>query len=378
MNVAEVQNELDRWLLSELNTLTRDVTASLDTYDVLGATRPIQNFVDTLSKWYLRRSRRRFWKSESDADKETAYATLYTALTTISKLLAPTMPFLAEELYQNLVTSVDKEAPESVHLADWPVYDKTSIDETLNSDMRLVMRLASLGHSARNQAAIKVRQPLAEAAFSVRSQKEVQALEKYAELLSDELNVKKVSALSSAGEAVSYSLNPLPKQLGQKYQSKFPEVRKAILAMDAQESAQALLNGEAIKVTVDKEDLEILPDEIEVRAEARSGLEVASEGAYLAALKTDLTPELVREGLAREFVRRVQDLRKQADFDIADRIYTYISASENLAQAIEEHRDYIMGETLTLEMRSGDPLPEASTGEFEFDGEQAKVGLVKA
>jgi isoleucyl-tRNA synthetase len=321
MNVAEVQNELDRWLLSELNTLTRDVTASLDTYDVLGATRPIQNFVDTLSKWYLRRSRRRFWKSESDADKETAYATLYTALTTISKLLAPTMPFLAEELYQNLVTSVDKEAPESVHLADWPVYDKTSIDETLNSDMRLVMRLASLGHSARNQAAIKVRQPLAEAAFSVRSQKEVQALEKYAELLSDELNVKKVSALSSAGEAVSYSLNPLPKQLGQKYQSKFPEVRKAILAMDAQESAQALLNGEAIKVTVDKEDLEILPDEIEVRAEARSGLEVASEGAYLAALKTDLTPELVREGLAREFVRRVQDLRKQADFDIADRIY---------------------------------------------------------
>jgi isoleucyl-tRNA synthetase len=378
MNVAEVQNELDRWLLSELNTLTRDVTASLDTYDVLGATRPIQNFVDTLSKWYLRRSRRRFWKSESDADKETAYATLYTALTTISKLLAPTMPFLAEELYQNLVTSVDKEAPESVHLADWPVYDKTSIDETLNSDMRLVMRLASLGHSARNQAAIKVRQPLAEAAFSVRSQKEVQALEKYAELLSDELNVKKVSALSSAGEAVSYSLNPLPKQLGQKYQSKFPEVRKAILAMDAQESAQALLNGEAIKVTVDKEDLEILPDEIEVRAEARSGLEVASEGAYLAALKTDLTPELVREGLAREFVRRVQDLRKQADFDIADRIYTYISASESLAQAIEEHRDYIMGETLTLEMRSGDPLPEASTGEFEFDGEQAKVGLVKA
>jgi isoleucyl-tRNA synthetase len=375
---GDSQNELDRWLLSELNTLTRDVTTSMDTYDVLGATRPIQTFVDTLSKWYLRRSRRRFWKSESDTDKETAYATLYTALTTLSKLLAPTMPFLAEELYQNLVCTVDKEAPESVHLADWPAYQESSIDEILNADMQLVMRLASLGHSARNQAAMKVRQPLAEAAFSVGSKKEVQALEKYADLLADELNVKKVSALGSAGEVVSYTLNPLPKQLGSKYQSQFPEVRKAILALEPQKAAQALLNGEPISVSVGDESLEILPDEVEVRAEAHSGLVVASEGAYLAALKTDLTPELVREGLAREFVRRVQDLRKQADFDIADRIYMHVSASQNLEQAIQEYQDYIKGETLTLELKSGEPPGGAATGEFEFDGENARVGLVKA
>ncbi|MGW8226968.1 MAG: isoleucine--tRNA ligase, partial [Anaerolineales bacterium] len=145
----EIENDLDRWLLSELNTLTRDVTQSMESYDVLGATRPIQNFVDTLSNWYLRRSRRRFWKSESDSDKETAYATLYQALTTLSKLLAPSMPFLAEELYQNLVCSADREAPESVHLADWPAFNEQLIDEKLNADMRLVMRLASLGHSAR-------------------------------------------------------------------------------------------------------------------------------------------------------------------------------------------------------------------------------------
>ena len=376
--VVDSQNELDRWLLSELNTLTRDVTASLDRYDVLGATRPIQSFVDTLSKWYLRRSRRRFWKSESDTDKETAYTTLYTALTTLSKLLAPTMPFLAEELYQNLVCSVDREAPESVHLADWPVYDESLIDESLNVNMRLVMRLASLGHSARNRAAMKVRQPLAEAAFSVGSLKEAHALEKYADLLADELNVKRVTALGSAGEAVSYSLNPLPKQLGGKYKSQFPEVRKAILALDPQKAAQDLLSGEPIFVSVGDETLEILPDEVEVRAEALTGLVVASEGAYLAALKTDLTPELVREGLAREFVRRVQDLRKQADFDIADRIYMHVNASENLAQAIQEYKDYIMGETLTLELKSGAPPGEAAKGEFEFDGEQASVGLIKA
>jgi isoleucyl-tRNA synthetase len=240
------------------------------------------------------------------------------------------------------------------------------------------MRLASLGHSARNQAAMKVRQPLAEAAFSVGSKKEVQALEKYADLLADELNVKQVSALGSAGEVVSYTLNPLPKQLGSKYQSQFPEVRKAILALEPQKAAQTLLNGEPISVSVGDESLEILPDEVEVRAEAHSGLVVASEGAYLAALKTDLTPELVREGLAREFVRRVQDLRKQADFDIADRIYMHVSASQNLEQAIQEYQDYIKGETLTLELKSGDPPDGAATGEFEFDGENASVGLVKA
>jgi isoleucyl-tRNA synthetase len=376
--VVESENDLDRWLLSELNTLVRDVTTAFDNYDVLGATRPIQTFVDTLSKWYLRRSRRRFWKSESDADKDTAYATLYTALSTLSKLLAPTMPFLSEELHQNLVCSADREAPESVHLADWPSYDEALIDETLNSDMHLVIRLASLGHSARNQAAIKVRQPLAEAAFSVGSKKETRALDDYADLLMDELNVKKVTALSSAGEVVAYSLNPLPKQLGGKYKSQFPAIRAAILALEAGETAQALLNGESISVSVEGETFEILPDEVEVRAEARSGLVVASEGAYLAALKTDLTPELIREGLAREFVRRVQDLRKQADFDIADRIYMFVSASTILMEAIQEHQAYIMGETLTLELKSGNPPEGAATGDFEFDGEQAEVGLEKA
>ena len=376
--VGAIENDLDRWLLSELHTLTRNVTNALDNYDVLGATRPIQNFVDTLSKWYLRRSRRRFWKSESDSDKEAAYATLYQVLTTLSKLLAPTMPFLAEELYQNLVASVDRTAPESVHVAYWPEFDEGLIDEDLNADMRLVMRLASLGHSARNQAAIKVRQPLAEASFSVGSMRETKALEEYADILADELNVKQVSALASAGEAVSYSLNPLPKQLGQKYKSDFPKVREAILALDAGESAQHLLNGDSISVTLGDETLEIFPEEVEVRAEAHSGLVVASEGAYLAALQTELTPALVREGLAREFVRRVQDLRKQANFDIADRINMQVSASPDLEQAIKEHQAYIMGETLTLALEFTEPSGAAADGDFTFDNEQARVGLVKA
>jgi isoleucyl-tRNA synthetase len=369
---------LDRWLRSSLHALVRDVTNALENYDVLGATRPIQSFVDDLSNWYLRRSRRRFWKSESDLDKQAAYATLYEALMTLSKLLAPTMPFMAEELYQNLVRSGNPDAPESVHLSDWPEFDPAAIDENLNRDMAVVMKLVSVGHAARNKANRKVRQPLAEAAFSVGSIEERKALQKYAELIEDELNVKHVRALDAASEAVAYSLNPLPKQLGQKYGSRFPAIRKAILAFEAETPARALLNGQPVKVEVDGETLEILPDEVEVRAQAKAGFAVASEGAYLAALVTDLSPELVKEGLAREFVRRVQDLRKQADLEIADRIRVYYQASPVLAEAVQSFKEYITNETLTVDLVDG-PAPEGfARVEDSFDGESVTVALAKA
>jgi isoleucyl-tRNA synthetase len=184
-------SDLDRWLRSTLHALVRDVTQALENYDVLGATRPIEAFVDQLSNWYLRRSRRRFWKSESDGDKQAAYATLYEALVTISRLLAPSMPFLAEELYQNLVRKVDKNAAESVHLSEWPEWDAALVDDKLNRDMVLVMKLASVGHAARNKANRKVRQPLSEVAFSVGNAEEMQVIQAYADILADELNVKK-------------------------------------------------------------------------------------------------------------------------------------------------------------------------------------------
>ena len=373
-----VYSPLDEWLRSALHALVRDVTDALENYDVLGATRPIQTFVEQLSNWYLRRSRRRFWKSEADADKQAAYATLYEALTTVSKLLAPTMPFLADELYQNLVRGVEKDAPESVHLAQWPGFDASVIDEKLNQHMTLVMKLASLGHAARNKSAIKVRQPLAEVAFSVGNAEEREAIGKYADLLQDELNVKKISSLHKAGDAVDYALNPLPKQLGQKYGRLFPSIRKAILALEPEAAALSLLDGKSISVEVDGETLEILPDEVEVRANARSGFEVASEGAYLAALVTELTPELVQEGLAREVVRRVQDLRKTADLDIADRIRLYYQATPALAEAIELHKEYLMGETLTVELLAAKAPKDLPSAEAEFGDEKITVAVEKA
>jgi isoleucyl-tRNA synthetase len=372
------ENVLDRWVISELHTLVRDVTQAYEAYDVTGATRPIEAFVEKLSTWYLRRSRRRFWKSGSDEDKQAAYNTLYTALVLVGKLIAPAMPFLADEFYQNLVRSVDQSAPESVHLADWPKYDETLIDEKLNREMSLVIKLVSLGHSARQKANRKVRQPLREAAFSLGNVSDRSAVMDFADLIEDELNVKTVRLLDSSTEAVSYSVKPLPKQLGQKYGNKFPLIQKAILSMNAEEVAQALMAHGSVQVNANGQSFEILPDEIEVKAQAREGFSVAEESGYLAALVTELTPELVNEGLAREFVRRVQDLRKSANLEVADRINLYVQGPAKIESAIETHREYITAETLTLKLEFSEPPASASTVDDDFDGEKVKYGLVKA
>jgi len=366
---------LDKWILSELHTLVANVTEAYEKYDVTAATRPIEKFVDDLSNWYLRRSRRRFWKSESETDKA-AYSTLYECLVTVAKLLAPAMPFMSDALYRNLAASVDPTAPESVHLADWPTSLLLRVDEKLMDDMRVVMRSASLGHAARAKANRKVRQPLAEAAFSAPTPAEAAAVRAYADLLADELNVKAVTVLDHAEDAVTYSLNPLPKQLGQKHGARFPKIKAALLSGDQTVLARALLSNEGVAVEVDGEPITVLPGEVEVRQNARGGYVVAEEGGYLAALKTDLTPELEREGLAREFVRRVQDLRKSAGLDISDRIVARYTASPRLAEAVTACADYIKDETLCVDLAAGE-LAGAAVVEDSFDGERVKVMLAK-
>lgn len=369
---------LDRWLLSSLNVLVQDVTRAYEAYDVPGATRPIEDFVQRLSTWYLRRSRRRFSKAESQLDQEAAYYTLYTALVTLAKLLAPTMPFLAEALYQNLVRSVDDQVPESVHLVPWPEADENLVDEALNREMELVMKMVSLGHAARQKANRKVRQPLMEAACAVRTADERAAVEKYAELMADELNVKRIRLLDTGDEAVAFSLKPLPKQLGQKYGNKFPVLAQAMAALEAESSAQTLLAGQPLQVVAEGQTYAILPDEIEVRVQAKEGFAVANESAYLVALVTDLTPELIQEGLAREFIRRVQELRKQTDFELAARIHVYVEATPGLQAAIQAYREYVMGEILADSI-AFEPLPaEAPSSEDEFDGERLRLAIVKA
>ena len=244
--------------------------------------------------------------------------------------------------------------------------------------MELVTKLVSLGHQARQKANRKVRQPLKEVAFSLGNPSERKAVATFAEMIEDELNVKTVRLLDASTEAVSHTIKPLPKQLGQKYGNKFPALQKAILALNSEEVVRALAGGGSVKVNVDGQDYDIQPSEVEVKAQAKAGFAVAEEGAYVAALVTELTPELVQEGMVREFVRRVQDLRKSAGLDVADRINLFVVASANLKSAIEAHREYITNETLSVSLNFGEAPANASSVEDDFDGEKVKVGLLKA
>ncbi|NPA06374.1 MAG: isoleucine--tRNA ligase [Chloroflexi bacterium] len=370
---------LDRWLRSELHTLVRDVTEAYRNYDAPRATRPIQEFVvEKLSQWYVRRSRRRFWKNDSDEDKYAAYATLYEALVTLAQLLAPAAPFLAEALYQNLVRSVEPDAPESVHLTDWPEPDLEAIDEELNKEMALVMRLASLGLAARTKARIKVRQPLPEAAFAVGRVDERTVIERFADLLAEELNVKRVRALDLANEMVRLSLHPRADKLGPRFKKRFPKVQAAIRQLDARQIAPRVLMGQGFEVEVDGERVPIAPDEVEVRMDVAEGFAAVREGPYVAMVDTHVTPDLRAEGLAREFVRRVQDMRKRVGLEVSDRIrLCYTDATPELEQALMQHRDYIMNEVLAVVFEPTEPPTDAHVETFTFDDQRVTVGLAK-
>ncbi len=368
------RSPLDRWLLAELHTLVRDVTAAFESYDVTGATRPIERFVNDLSNWYVRRSRSRFWRSGDDSDKAAAYLTLYEALLTVSKLLAPTMPFLAEALYRNLAGSVDPSAPISVHLAAWPEADAALIDAALLEEMRLVMQLVSLGHSARNEAGIRLRQPLAGAACSVPpAQGEI--VRRYAALIADELNVKQVRLLEHAGDVVTYHLNPLPKVLGPKYGPDFPRIQKLLREADAAPYARALLAGEPISVQVDGRTVHLTGDEVEVHYRPAAGYTVAGEGGLLTALDVTLTDALIEEGLAREFIRRVQTLRKDAGFNVDDRIAIEYHASGRLAGAVMAFAGLIQSETLADSLAAADAPGGEKSESYTFEGEALTLGL---
>jgi isoleucyl-tRNA synthetase len=372
------RDPLDRWILSELHSLTREVTQAYETYDVPRATRPIELFVDELSNWYLRRSRRRFWKSGGDTNKLAAYQTLYDCLAMVAKLLAPSMPFLAEAMYRNLVAEVDPNAPESVHLAQWPAYDEALIDEKVMEDMRLAQRLVSLGHAARNSANLKVRQPLAEAVFLLRYSAEREVVKTLAGVIADELNVKDVRLVESAEGMMTYSLNPLPMVLGKALKGDFPKVQKALREgdpADVQRWAKTLRAGENITVEVGGQSYTITPEQCEVLQSAAEGYAVAEEYGYVVGLSTTLTDDLKQEGLAREFVRRVQTLRKDADFNITDHIAVTYQASDGLRKAVQTYRDYIQRETLADEMSEGAPGEGTYREEFSFDDETVTIGV---
>jgi isoleucyl-tRNA synthetase len=339
--------DLDRWILSQLQDVVTGVTRHLENYNAHTAAWMITNFVEQLSNWYVRRSRRRFWRSEEDADKVAAYLTLYECLVTVTKLLAPFTPFVAEALYQNLVRRVDTTAPESVHLCDWPVADVALVDRKLQSDTALVMYIVNLGRAAREKAQIRVRQPLATLYVSADAQDEREALQRLGGQVLEELNVKRLEFLPHGSDMLLYTLRPRPQVLGPKYGKQMPKIMEAVRAEDPGVAADALRERGALTVDVEGQRVTLTLEEVEVQASAREGYVAAEDRGYVAVLDTRLTPELVAEGLVRDLTHYLQDVRKRAGLEIEDTIDMWLNTDAELADIVRAHAGYVVDETLT-------------------------------
>jgi len=370
---------LDRWILARLDQLITRATDRLENYDAYATTMAVEGFLDDLSNWYVRRSRRRFWKSEHDAEKEAAYATLYRVLTTLTRLLAPILPFVTEALYQNLVRSVDDQALESVHHTRWPEPLLDRVDEALLDEMSLVREVVTQGHSARNSLGIKLRQPLARAFVHLETGETLQ--EDLVDLVRDELNAKEIVFTDELSDLVSYRLLPDSQKLGPRFRDQFPALKQRLDSIEDPVQAQRRLEANLpLTLEVAGERFELAPDEVFVRQESREGLAVASEHGVTVAMDVDVTDELAAEGLARDVVRRIQSLRKEADFDLDDRIITVYKADESLGDAIRAWRDYIAAETMSVELREGLPESDGANviSQDEIEGHGLRLGVRRA
>ncbi len=343
------RSEIDRWIISELHSTIREVTAGLEEYDSARPAVALQEFLEDLSNWYLRRSRERFWTAGMDSDKVAAYLTLYESLTTLITLLAPLMPFTTEELYQNLVRSVDTSAPFSVHLCDWPRMDESLINEKLTRETRLVMLVVGLGRAAREKAQIKVRQPLNALYVRVTSPAEEEALERLKGQILEELNIKQLNLVSADSDMLAYTLKPQVKVLGPKYGPLVQKILAKFKALDAHganEAARQLNETGKLSFTVEGQQIELTDAEVEVASTARPGFVAAEERGYVVALETTITPELREEGLVRDLTHYVQDMRKKAGFKIEDHIALSLYTDQELASILERHTATLQEETL--------------------------------
>jgi isoleucyl-tRNA synthetase len=365
---------LDRWIVARLQQVIDVVTQRLTDYDSEAATVACEAFLDDLSNWYVRRNRRRFW--EGDA---AALDTLYHVLVTFARVLAPMQPFLAETIYQNLVRGLDADAPASVHHTGWPVVDASLVDEQLLADMDLARAVVSLGHADRVAAEIKVRQPLAD--IKVVAAGKAESLARFADVIADELNVKRVELAGGEAELVQYRILPVNKTLGPRFGKAFPAVRQALSAADPYAVAAAVAAGQPVTLVVDGEAVDLAPEDVLVQAEPRPGFQVTNDPqrGIVVALDTVITPELKAEGLARAVVRRVQQMRKDAGFELSDRIHTtYQTTDAALSVAIQGQSDYIQQETLSLTLTVGDPALGAHVDSGDVDGAALTLGVVKA
>jgi isoleucyl-tRNA synthetase len=364
--------EIDRWILSNLQSLVTVANERFREYDTASVCRQAADFIDDLSNWYIRRNRRRFWRSRDagDRDKLAAYQTLYHVLVELTKVLAPMIPFLTERMYANLVKSWWSDAPESVHLSDYPQPDQKLLDPELNTRMAAAQRLVGLGHKLRDDANLRVRQPLAECRFAVADATVAASIERLAAVVEDELNVKKLTRCDNLDGLVSYTYKPNLKTLGPKYGKLLGTIGKALGALPAT-TFDPLRRGESVTLPVEGAEVSLSPGDVLVATQHSAGWVTAEDRGLQIALSTELTDELIREGMARDFVRQVQQLRKDADLEIEDRIrVSYESADGAVKLLLVEHHDFIRTETLADAI---EPSTNASDGVKAVSIGNAKV-----
>ena len=335
-------NVMDKWMMSKLNTLVKDIDEHLDNYRITQAALEIEEFTDELSNWYVRRNRARFWSEELTDDKIGAYTTLYRVLTTLVKVAAPFVPFVTEEIYQNLVVNLDKEAKESVHLCIWPEVSEKAINKELEKEMDLAYRLVKLGRSARNAANIKNRQPLSEMLIST------DALPKYyGDIIKDELNIKEVQFGADLSAHVKFEIKPNLPVLGKAYGKLIPAIRKEIASKNQMELAQKLQNGEVEVINVNGVEIELNKENLLVTMQGLEGYAFAGEGQIGVVLDTTITNELREEGHVREIISKIQNMRKENGFEVLDRITLYLANNDMLMDVVKKFEDTIKKDTLT-------------------------------
>ena len=335
------ENVMDKWIMSKLNTLVKDIDDKLDKYDVTNSAIELGEFVDELSNWYVRRNRERFWGSELNDDKIGAYVTLYKVLTTISKISAPFVPFISEEIYQNLVVGLDKNAPESVHLCLWPEFDGNLVDEKLEKEMDLTYKIVKLGRSARNSVNIKNRQPLSEMLISVKNIPEY-----YSDIIKDELNVKNVVLGADMKEFVSFEIKPNLPVLGKQYGKLIPRIKQEIAKFNQMDLAVKVQEGKIEYIEIDDNQIALSKENLLVTMQGKEGFAFAGEGEMGVVLDTHITEELRVEGIVREILSKIQNMRKDRGFEVLDRINIYVSNNSEIEEIIKRFETDIKHDTL--------------------------------
>ena len=362
---------MDKWLLSKLNSVVKTVDDCLANYKIPESARALQEFVDEMSNWYVRRSRERFWAKGMEQDKINAYMTLYTALVTISKAAAPMIPFMTEEIYQNLVRSVDKDAIESIHLCDFPKVEEAWINKELEDDMEELLKIVVLGRAARNTANIKNRQPIG--TMYIKADKEMGQF--YTDIIADELNVKEVKFANDVESFISYSFKPQLRTVGPKYGKLLNGIRTALAEINGTKAMNELRSTGLLTLDINGNKVELSEEDLLIETAQTEGYVTEADGDISVVLDTNLTPELIEEGFVREIVSKVQTMRKEAGFEVMDKIHIYAKDNDKILELMKNHKEEIMSEVLAEDMTLG--TTDGYVKEWNINKEPVVLGVAK-